>query len=68
MAIRKELSADQVREYNDLYAAFVIATRSAGDVLAKHGMTSKEFEAADRAAGELREKMDRLAGRRTWLG
>ena len=26
------------------------------------------FEEADRAAGELREKLDRIGGRSSWLG
>jgi len=68
MPIKKFLDVDKLEEHRRLYADFVEASRLAGEMLKLHGMDSKEFEAADYAAGEISSKINRLLGRHSWIG
>lgn len=68
MAIAKVLTPESKFILDRLYATFVVATDTAGKMLAKHGMESREFAEADHAAGEIMEQINKLLGRRTWMG
>jgi hypothetical protein len=68
MAIPKHLNEERKAELDSAYSAFVAATKHAGAMLAAHGMEAGEFKEADHAAGVIMEKINRLIGRRHWLG
>lgn len=68
MAIAKVLSEEQIKRHVELYDQFVAAITHARAVLIEHGMKSKEFEEADKAAGLIAEEIHRLIGRRHWMG
>lgn len=68
MAIKRFLTEDQKQELQNLYDEFTGASSLAAAALQAHGMASSEFAAADHSAGEIMERINKLLGRRHWMG
>ena len=68
MAIARALSEEKVQQHIELYKKFVLAVSHANEMLLQHGLQSREFEEADKAAGMIAEDIHRLIGRRHWMG
>jgi hypothetical protein len=68
MAIAMALSNETLKEHDELYGKLVAAVSHANSMLLQHGISSREFEEADEAAGGIAEDIHRLIGCQNWVG